>query len=305
MSPKNKGKFGKGKPAVEPDDEFLSTMGKLGKKLEPHVKQIVIGVVIVGVVLVAFFGYRWWNQRQERNATTLYVKASILASVAIVPVDPIDELDPDADGADADGADKAPDATDGATDEAKDELKKDNVVFTPEDKNDDGLPDSYPTKADRAKAVLPMLNELRSEYGSTESGKSGRLLHATMLYDVGDFAGSAKMYKSYLSSSGPWQLKTVAREGLGAALEAQAMAIEDAGQRTAALDKALAAYTNIQRSEKKSGWERALYHRARVLAMQGKNEEARTLLQKALDDVPDSVMKNDIEDRLVQLKAAK
>lgn len=293
MSPKNKGKFGKGKPAVEQDDEFISTMSKVGKALEPHVKQIVIGVVVVSVLLIGFFTYRWYNERQERRATELYVKATIMANTAVIP-----SFTPEPD---------TPDAEDPNADSKPVEAKPGDVqkIFNPEDANDDGLPDSFPTKKDRAQAVLPILTKLKSKYGSTDTGKSARLLHATMLYDVGEYAGAEKMYKSYLSSSGPSYLKAVAREGIGATREAQAQAAADDGQRNAAFEQALAIYTDVQRKEKKQGWERALYHRARVLAQQGKTEEAKKLLEQALADVPESVLKDEIEGRLAQLKAAK
>ena len=68
MSPKNKGKFGKGQPAVEEDDEFLSTMSRVGKALEPHAKKLIAAVAVVTVLISAFFVYRWWNERKERKA---------------------------------------------------------------------------------------------------------------------------------------------------------------------------------------------------------------------------------------------
>lgn len=293
MSPKNKGKFGKGKPAVEPDDEFVSTMSRVGKALQPYVKQIVIGVSVVAVLLIAIFGYRWYSARQERQATTLYAKAARLANTAILPQS-IPE--PDAEAPDGDNPDGAKDGADKPAGEA---------VFNPEDRNDDGLPDSFPTRADRAKAVLPLLTKLQSDYGSTDTAKSARLLHATMLYDVGDYAAAEKMYKGYLSSSGPSLLKRVAREGMGASSEALAMANADPGQRTAALERTLTIYRDIQRTEKAAGWERALYHQARILAIQGKKDEAKKLLEQALVDVPNSLMKDEIEDRLTTLEAGK
>ena len=292
MSPKNKGKFGKGKPAVEADDEFISTMSRVGKALEPHVKQIVIGVIAVALVLAALFGYGEWNAYKERKATTLYVKATMLANTVIIPtLPPPSEAEEDGDN---------PDATDKAA--APDKVED---VFNPFDNNHDGLPDSFPSKAERAKAVLPLLTKLKSKYGSTDSGKSARLLHATMLYDLGDYAAAEKMYKSYLSSEGPTHLKVLAREGMGAASEAQAMAIADQGQRNAALDGALALYRKIQTSEKKLGWERALYHQARVLAIQGKTEDAKKLLKQAVADMPESPMLDDIEGRLALLESAR
>ena len=47
MSPKNKGKFGKGKPSIETEDEFVSGVNQFLQKLKPYAKQLLIGLVVL------------------------------------------------------------------------------------------------------------------------------------------------------------------------------------------------------------------------------------------------------------------
>lgn len=283
MSPKNKGKFGKGKTAVEPDDEFLTTMTRVGRALEPHVKKIVLGVVAVTGLLVMLFGWRHCNTVKEQKATTAYAEATTLAVVPVSPEPP---------------AEDTADAPEGEGDaEPAGDMPKDL------DENDDTIRDSYPSDAERAKAVMAKLERLDAKHGSTEVAGSAGLLRAGMLYDLGQYQAAYDSYRKYASSSAPSALKTVAREGMGHASEALAMSTDDPGQRAAALQQALESYRSIQTEAKQPDWDRALYHSARVLAELGQAEEARKTLRQALEDMPEGAMANPIKQYLAQLEA--
>jgi tetratricopeptide (TPR) repeat protein len=282
MSPKNKGKFGKGKSAVEPEDEFVSTMGRVGAALQPHTTKIVIGCSIVLLALIGFFTYQWWDQREHARATTIYDQAVALARAPIVP-DPIPE-DTGEQGAEGEGPTQ--------------------MAALPKDENKDGIPDSFPSRNARAQAALAPLHKLRAEYGSTQVAKESSLLHASMLYDAGRYAEAMDMYKNYLSGGAVGQFKTMAREGMGHAQEALAMSQEDPQARKAALEKALETYRAIQSDDKGLERDRALYHEARILAQLGRTQEALAALEKALELQPEGALTHDINQRLAQLQAA-
>lgn len=287
MSPKNKGTFGKGKSAIEPEDEFISTMGRVGAALKPHTTKIVIGCSIVMLALIAVFTYRWWDHRQQAKATFIYDQAVTIVRVPIIP-EPVPEDSAEGkDGEDgnAEGEAAAPTPT------------------GPKDEDHDGIPDSFSSRAERAQAVLAILDRLRSEYGSTQAAKESGLLYASMLYDAGRYADAAAMYQTYLGSGVVGPLKVVAREGLGYAQEAQAMGLEDQQARAAGLEKALQTFGSIQRDDKGPDRDRALYHEARILAELGRKEEAVAALKKALEIKPEGGLKYDINQRLAHLQA--
>lgn len=282
MSPKNKGTFGKGKSAVEAEDEFVSTMGRVGAALEPHTMKIVVGVSIVLLALTGIFTYRWWDQREHAKATTVYDQAVAFARAPIMP-------DPVPDPAAEPGAEGAADAQQGTA--------------VPKDANNDGVPDSFPSRSARAQAALVPLQALRAEYGSTDVAVEATFLHGSMLYDAGRHADAIAMYRNYVDDGAVGQLKTMAREGMGYAQEALAMSQQDPQAKNAELDKALTIFRAIQSDEKGPERDRALYHEARLLAQLGRNQEAIDALKKALELQPDGPFSYDINQRLAQLQA--
>ena len=50
---KNKGKFGKGKPKIEDQDEFVSGVQQVAERVRPYAKQLIIGA---SVILIAVAG---------------------------------------------------------------------------------------------------------------------------------------------------------------------------------------------------------------------------------------------------------
>lgn len=286
MSPKNKGKFGKGKSPVEVEDEFVSTTWSLAEKLKPHAVTITVGVAAVFVVAAAVIGYRWWDARKEAKATEIYRKAVEISRVFIMPEPPPAEGQADADK-----------AAEGQADTGK-------TVAVVKDEDKDGIPDSFPSVVERAKATLVPLEALRAEYGSTDVARGATLLYAATLYDAGNYTGARDMYTAYLGSAPP-SLAPIAREGMAYAEEAMAMSIEDPQARTAALGKVLEAFRAIQPSEQGPERDRALYHEARILAAMGKTDEAIAALKKAREIAPESKLSYDIGERLAQLESAK
>ena len=75
----------------------------------------------------------------------------------------------------------------------------------------------------------------------------------------------------------------LAREGLGIALETKAQAEKDAAARQKGLEEALAVFKTMQPDEKGPRHAYALYHQGRILALLGKNAEAKAAFEKAKD----------------------
>lgn len=276
MSPKNKGKFGKGKSEIEEEDEFISTMDRVARTLKPYVRQIIIGTVAVTVVAIALFSWQWYDARREAEATVVYEKALTYAQVTVIPDDPTDFESEEAPG-------KEPGAL--------------------PDEDGDGIPDEYRSLPQRAEAVLVHLDALASDYGSTDVAAEARLLHAKMLYDAGRYDDAEKTYRAYLGDADSDDTRRIARSGLGYTLEAKGMASEDESARNDQLRQAQAVFKEIQSADEGPGKDLALYHEARILAVLGEKDQAIAALEKALEVAPESDIRYDINQRLVHLKA--
>ena len=264
MSPKNKGKFGQGRSAIEATDEFVSGASQIAERLRPHIKLIAVLASALALVLVGVFTYQHMARRAEAEATVLYRHALETAGLPVLPTEATEE------------------------DEA------------PGDAND-AEPTSFPSDQARADAVLVPLTTMREEYGSTDTARTARLFHAAALYDAGRFQDAIAMYQEILADKSMAELTATAREGLGYAQEALALASEDQAARHAGLETALATFHQIQPDEEGPRREYALYHEARILATLGKREEATAALRKAIEIAPESPLRNDIRQRLAQL----
>jgi len=266
VSPKNKGKFGKGKPTDIPEtDEFISGVDRILRALKPHALRLGIFFGVVALIVIGFTVWKWWGQRKASAATSVYAQAVALSEVP-VSKDPPEDVDK-----------RPPDPR--------------------------ALPTHYATRADRAKAVLGKVEELQSDYGSTGPAKQADLLGADALYELGKYAEAAEHYKAYMDHGGPDELVVTAREGLAYSLEAQAMAEKDAAARQAALEKALAAFEAMQPKADGARRDEALFHQARVLASLGRTDDAVKRFEQILKDHPSSPLKDDVELRLLALRA--
>lgn len=92
-----------------------------------------------------------------------------------------------------------------------------------------------------------------------------------------------------------------ALEGVGYALEAKAMANEEASARQSGLEAALRAFTDLQPSEGGPMRDYALYHQGRVLVAMGKQDEGVAKFRQLLSELPDSGLTTTVEGRLDSL----
>ena len=259
------------------DDEFVTGVSNVADKLKPHLKLIAAISAILVVVMIGWYAFQYLNERAETKATALFRQALDIADR------PVEEPDSDAEaGAKPDGEAK-PEGEDAGED-------AEAAADAP-----------FPSEQARAEAVLVPLQSLREDYASTDTARAARLLHASSLYTAGRFEDAVKMYEEILADPTASEFAFSAREGLGYAQEALALANQDQAARQAGLEKALATFGEIQTKEDGPQREVALYHQARILAALGKREDAVASLKKASEIAPDSPLRNDIRQRLAQL----
>lgn len=264
---KNKGTMGKDKAAtITAPDEFVSVGGRIVEKLRPHARQLVIGVLVAALLLVAFAVWRWNERRKATAATDLYHRALLIAEIPVI-------------GADAPG-DKP----------AADDVRN--------------LPGFFPDAEARATATLALLDELEREHGGSEVAGEARLVRGSVLLTLGRADDALAAYRGFLAEAEQPTLEVAALEGVGYALEARAMANKDAGAKQAGLEEALRAFEEVQPDDAGYGRDRALYHQGRILAALGKTDEARKRLEAALTRNPGPALKSEIDGRLASLGSA-
>ena len=267
VSPKNKGKFGKGRsPIAAETDEFLTQMERLIRWLKPHAIKLGIFFGVTGVIVVGYTTWHWWQNRKDAHATALYERATVISQVPI---------------------------------QADDDADKDDTL--PPDPR--GVPRHYASEKDRAAAELSALDELESKYGGTGVARQGVLLRANALYQLGRYDQAAKAFSDYASSAKSGVLARAAREGKGYALEQKAMNEKDPKAHQADLEQALTAFEAMQPNQGDPGADDALYHQARVLDELGRTQDAIKRFNKLLAAHPNTMLKQEVELRLVALKA--
>jgi tetratricopeptide (TPR) repeat protein len=290
VSPKNKGKFGKAKVTSVPEtDEFISGIDRIMRALKPHAMRLAVFFGVVGVIVVSYTTWNWWQQRKMTGATEIYLRAVALSQVPVEAPEKPDAKDPAKPGEDGD--------KDAAEKDAEDAESR-----RPPDPRE--LPTKFASAEERSRAVLAALEELAADYGSTGVARQALLLQGDALYQLGRFGDAAERYREFADGGGGEEMVLSAREGLAYSLEAKAMAEKDVKARQAGLELALKAFQAMQPQSDGPRADEALYHQARVYTELDKKDDARKLLEQLLADHPDSSLKQDVEMRLPGLRAA-
>jgi len=266
---KNKGKYHSkvGKDEA-PAEQLQSLSSRALQFVRPHALKL--GAVVAGVVviLVGFSAYSWWQNRRAAEATKIYVQAMDLLRAEIV-------------------AEDAPPPDPTRPPEGKDEPEK----------------PKFKSARERSEAVLALLDRLDKEHGSTGVAAEGRVVKAGLLYDLGRHDEAIGAYNKFLGASGQdARLRFVAREGLGYALEAKALAQADAKAREAGLDEALRAFQQLQPDDKGYYRDYALFHQARIKATRGDKAGALALYRQILEKFAATPLKGEVETRIALLE---
>ncbi len=210
-------------------------------RLLPHIKKILIGVVVLAVVLSVIFAIMWRKDVARQKTTQ---KLANVLQVARKPVQP---------------APPAPTTPDPAT-------PKPAEPATPKPA------DGYQSNAERATTVLDAM----TKQGVDPPGHAYR---AGLLLDAGKLDEAIAEYRKGQAAKGVDGV--LAREGLGIALETKAVAQKDAAARQKLLEEALAAFVAMQPDDKGPRRAYALYHQGRIQLTLGKRAEAKAAFEKA------------------------
>jgi len=151
---------------------------------------------------------------------------------------------------------------------------------------------TYPTNKDRVAAVLDALKKVDNAPGA---------YRASMLMQAGKIDEAIAEYRK--AQKGKTLDAVLAREGLGIALETKATAEKDAATRQRGLEEALTVFQQMQPDDKGPRYAYALYHQGRILALLGKNAEAKAAFEKAKDLGKEKELPALIEERLASLGA--
>lgn len=245
---------------VEPPKPVHVGGESLLDRLLPHMKQIIIAIVVVAVVLLVIFTIRWFRERGQIADTR---KLDQILEVSREPIRPKAE---------------------------KPDPQK------PDPQKPDPAQPGFGDAKERGGAVL-------AEIAKQGTNVAGHAFRGGQLMDAGKIDDAIAEYRQGAAD------KTIegvlCREGLGAALEAKALAEKDNAARQKGLEEALAAYAAMQPDENGLRHAYALYHQGRIQQLIGKRAEAKALFEKAK-----AAIKNDhdlaelVEKRLAALGAS-
>ena len=152
---------------------------------------------------------------------------------------------------------------------------------------------TFATNKDRATAVLEAM---------VKGGDMPGAYRASMLMQAGKLEDAITEYRKHQTDK---DLDGVlAREGLGIALETKATQEKDAATRQKGLEDALGVFKTMQPDEKGPRAAYALYHQGRILALLGKNADAKAAFDKAKELGKDEKLSNLIDERVASLGAS-
>jgi tetratricopeptide (TPR) repeat protein len=153
---------------------------------------------------------------------------------------------------------------------------------------------TFGNNKERAEAVVAELNK-----NSPDAVRGA--FKASMLVQAGKLDEAITEYRQH--TKGKTLEAVLAREGLGIAIEMKAEQEKDAAARQKGLEEALAAFQAMQPDEKGPRYAYALYHQGRILALLGKNAEAKTQFEKAKELAGSTALASLIDERLAGLGA--
>jgi len=152
----------------------------------------------------------------------------------------------------------------------------------------------FPTQEAQQKAIVEKAAEVQRRYASTEAARTAALAAGQAQFRLAAYDAALSAFESYLASAKSGDsLAFVATEGVARAKEAKGD-----------LAGALAAFERLPTLNPAYS-DRAALERARLLARQGKVDEARKILQSFPQDFKDSQSKPEAELQLARLGGAK
>jgi tetratricopeptide (TPR) repeat protein len=234
------------KPGFDPKPVQLGGES-LVDRLIPHMKKIVIAILIVAAALTVIFTIRHFKERGRQKETAKLVRAIDISQQQVRPA-----------GVPADDKAKEP---------------------------------THASNKERALATLAALEK--------QGAKASGVYRASLLVQAGQLDDAITEYRKH--TTGKTLDAVLAREGLGIALETKAQQQQDAAARQKGLEEALAQFQAMQPDEKGPRYAYALYHQGRMLALLGKQAEAKAQLEKAKALGQNTSLASLIDERLAGL----
>lgn len=258
-------KPGQGAAAKQPPQAVHIGGESIADRLLPHLKKIIVVMLLVGAVIGAVFFMRYRKREKEMRATAQAVGLFTELDRNIVA--------PPAAGSGSDAGSGSGSATPPAT--------------PPNDEK------TFASSAERGTAGIAEI--ARRGVG----GLVGPAFRASLLLDAGQYDEAIAAFKTGATAAGIDG--AIAREGIGLALEAKAEQAEQAAKQ-ALLEQALEAYRAVQPDAAGPRRDYALYHQGRILDTLQKRAEAIAAYEAALA-VEDTELEASLKQRLARLEA--
>lgn len=151
---------------------------------------------------------------------------------------------------------------------------------------------AFKTAKEKDEAIVKALSDFRGQHGNTPSATSASLLIGQAELRLGNYDQARSAFEEFLKTAPKDEpLRASALEGLGYSHEAK-------GE----LDKALDAFERLNKDAPREFYTgMGLYHRARVLALNGKKEEAARAFSELAAQHPNTAAARMANDRLALL----
>jgi len=165
---------------------------------------------------------------------------------------------------------------------------------TPSPLKDDDAP-HFKTAADRQAAVLKQDDDFLAKYRTTGLKDEALIVKGGQLLDAGRYDEAIAAFDAAIGAKLDPRLRFLAHEGTGYAYEGKGD-----------FDKAAAAFAALDEDAKQfQGFyrDRAVYQKARMTERKGDRAGAVKLYKEVLDKMPDSLLHDEITDRLAVLEA--
>lgn len=165
---------------------------------------------------------------------------------------------------------------------------------TPSPLKDDDAP-HFKTAAERQAAVLKQDEDFLGKYKATDLKDEALVVKGGQLIDAGRYDEAIAAFDAAIAAKLDPRLRFLANEGKGYAYEGKGD-----------FDKAAAAFAALDEDAKRfQGFyrDRAVYQKARMTERKGDQAGAVKLYKEVLDKMPDSLLHDEITDRLAVLEA--
>jgi len=151
----------------------------------------------------------------------------------------------------------------------------------------------FKSEKEKDEAIVKAMTDFRGNHKGTRAATTAAITLAEAQYDLGQYDQAIAAYKDYLQGAPKEDpMRAAAQEGLGYSYEAQKQ-----------YDQALSAFQELGKDKGEFLAGMGQYHHARILALQGKKDEAAKILTDLTTASPGTAAARLAQDRLAVLAA--